>query len=157
MSWAQPLLRSCVTTGALFAPPQGVRQFFLPYRKENPVMRKNLLIVAAIAATFAASCAHTSRDRTASRSPDGGAEAMFRALDKDNDGFISRAEAQGTSHERDFDALDTNRDGKLSREEHAAAPQHANRRSAASTMSDQRATAAPGTGGPGGDGGTQRY
>ena len=118
-------------------------------------MRTDLLIVAAIAAAFGASCAHTSRDGTASRAArsDGGAEAMFRALDKDNDGFISRAEAQGTSHEREFDALDTNRDGKLSREEHAAAPEHANRRSAAGTMSDQRA-AAPGTGGPDGSGGT---
>jgi hypothetical protein len=79
---------------------------------------------------------------------------MFRALDKDNDGFISRAEAQGTPHEKDFDALDTNRDGKLSREEHAAAPQHARQRTSAAPISDQRAAAAPGTGGPGGSGGT---
>ena len=118
-------------------------------------MRTNLLIVAAIAAAFAASCAHTNRDRTASYSgpasarSDGGAETMFRALDKNRDGFISRAEAQGSPHQQDFDALDTNRDGMLSREEHAAA--HA--RSAAAPMTDQRA-AAPGTGGPGGAGGT---
>lgn len=118
-------------------------------------MRTNLLIVAAIAAAFAASCAHTNRDRSASYSStatarsDGGAETMFRALDKNKDGFISRAEAQGSPHERDFDALDTNRDGMLSREEHAAA--HA--RSSAAPMTDQRA-AAPGTGGPGGAGGS---
>jgi hypothetical protein len=74
---------------------------------------------------------------------------MFRALDKNKDGFISRAEAQGSPHERDFDALDTNRDGMLSRQEHAAA--HA--RSSAAPMTEQRA-AAPGTGGPGGAGGT---
>jgi EF hand domain-containing protein len=120
-------------------------------------MRTNLLIVAAIAAAFAASCAHTNRDRTASTSStavarsDGGAEAMFRGLDRNNDGFISRDEAQGTPHARDFDALDTNRDGRLSRAEHAAAPEHA--RSAAAPMGDQRA-AAPGTGGPGGSGGS---
>ena len=118
-------------------------------------MRTNLLIVAAIAAAFAASCTHTNRDRTTSYSggasarSDGGAETMFRALDKNKDGFISRSEAQGSPHERDFDALDTNRDGMLSREEHAAA--HA--RSSAAPMTDQRA-AAPGTGGPGGAGGS---
>lgn len=124
-------------------------------------MKTNLLIVAAIAAAFAASCAHTNRDRTASTSStavarsDGGAEAMFRGLDKNNDGFISRAEAQGTPHQRDFDALDTNRDDRLSRAEHAAAPERA--RSAAAPMGDQRA--APGTGGPGGPGGatSSRY
>ena len=118
-------------------------------------MRTNLLIVAAITAAFAASCAHVNRDRTASYSrPDGGAETMFRALDKNNDGFISRAEAQRSPHERDFDALDTNRDGMLSREEHAAA--HA--RSSTAPMTEPRA-AAPGTGGPGGAGGatSSRY
>ena len=129
-------------------------------------MKINFLMVAAIAATFTASCAQMSRDRTASRTSDmatptarsdGGAAAMFRALDKNNDGFISKAEAQGTPHEKDFDALDTNRDGRLSREEHAAGMQ-ANQKSAASPLGDQRA-AAPGTGGPGGTGGTatQRY
>ena len=113
-------------------------------------MRTNLLIVAAVTAAFAASCSHLNRDRTASYArPDGGAETMFRALDKNRDGFISRAEAQRSPHERDFDALDTNRDGMLSREEHAAA--HA--RTSAAPMPEQRA-AAPGTGGPGGAGGT---
>lgn len=118
-------------------------------------MRTNLLIVAAITAAFAASCAHINRDRTASYSgttmgrSDGGAETMFRALDKNRDGFISRAEAQRSPHEQDFDALDTNRDGMLSREEHGAA--HA--RSSAAPMGEPRA-AAPGTGGPGGAGGS---
>ena len=118
-------------------------------------MRTNLLIVAAIAAALAASCTHTSRDRTASYSGpasarmDGGAETMFRALDKNKDGFISRAEAQGSPHQGDFEALDRNRDGMLSREEHAAA--HA--RSSSAPMTEPRA-AAPGTGGPGGSGGT---
>jgi hypothetical protein len=133
---------------------QNLREFF-PQSEGELLMRTNLLIVAAIAAAFAASCAHTNRDRSASYSgtatarSDGGAETMFRALDKNKDGFISRAEAQGSPHERDFDALDANRDGMLSREEHAAA--HA--RSSAAPMTEQRA-AAPGTGGPGGAGGT---
>src|SRR5262252_727398 len=56
---------------------------------------------------------------------DGGAEAMFNALDKDKDGYLSRAEVKGTPHDKDFDKLDKNGDGKLSREEHAAAPEHA--------------------------------
>ena len=59
----------------------------------------------------------------ASRS-DGGAEAMFKSLDKDGDGYISKDEAKGTPHEKDFTKLDKNGDGKLSRGEHAAAPEH---------------------------------
>ena len=55
---------------------------------------------------------------------DGGAEAMFKALDKNNDGFMSKEEVKGTPHDKDFSKLDKNNDGKLSREEHAAAPEH---------------------------------
>jgi hypothetical protein len=56
---------------------------------------------------------------------DSGAEKMFKALDKNQDGSISKEEAKGTPHDKDFTSLDKNRDGKLSREEHAAAPEHA--------------------------------
>ncbi|SRR5258708_4241703 len=38
----------------------------------------------------------------------------FQALDENEDGFISRDEAQGTYLERPFDALDANHDGQLS-------------------------------------------
>src|SRR2546428_8906294 len=58
---------------------------------------------------------------TASASASSDAEQMFKDLDKNKDGFISREEAKGSPHEKDFDKLDKNGDGKLSREEHAAA------------------------------------
>jgi hypothetical protein len=63
---------------------------------------------------------------------DGGAEAMFKALDKNTDGSISKDEAKGTPHDKDFAKLDKNRDGKLSRQEHAAAPEHAGAASSSS-------------------------
>ena len=53
---------------------------------------------------------------TARRAPDGSEkEAMFRYLDIDGDGFVSKAEAAG--HEQvtvGFDRADRNHDGKLS-------------------------------------------
>jgi Ca2+-binding EF-hand superfamily protein len=55
---------------------------------------------------------------------------MFKALDKDKDGSVSKAEAKGTPHDKDFAKLDKNNDGKLSREEHAAAPEHAGSKAA---------------------------
>jgi hypothetical protein len=65
---------------------------------------------------------------------------MFKALDKNNDGFISREEAKGSPHEKDFDKLDKNGDGKLSREEHAAA--HEAQASTGGTKSDSGSAAA---------------
>ena len=64
-----------------------------------------------------------------------GAESMFKSMDKNKDGSISREEAKGTPHEKDFSALDKNHDGKLSREEHAAAPEHAGDKRPATTSS----------------------
>jgi hypothetical protein len=76
---------------------------------------------------------------TAAKKEDGGAEAMFKAMDKNKDGSISKDEAQGTPHSKDFATLDKNRDGKLSRQEHASAPEHAGKKDSAATGS----TAAP--------------
>jgi Ca2+-binding EF-hand superfamily protein len=47
---------------------------------------------------------------------------MFKSLDKDNDGYISRDEAKDTPYESAFSELDKDGDGKLSPSEHAAAP-----------------------------------
>jgi hypothetical protein len=86
------------------------------------------LIAAAVAATLAFPFAATAADKapsgTVSSPGASGAESMFKSLDKNNDGFISRDEVKGTPHDKDFAALDKNNDGKLSREEHAAAPEH---------------------------------
>ena len=49
---------------------------------------------------------------------------MFKSLDRNGDGFLSKEETRGTPHEKDFAALDKDGDGKLSRGEHAAAPEH---------------------------------
>jgi Ca2+-binding EF-hand superfamily protein len=93
------------------------------------------LIAAAAAAAFTALPAHAAGDKASSGATksDGGAEAMFKAMDKNKDGSISKDEAKGTPHDKDFAKLDKNSDGKLSREEHAAAPEHAAKASAGTT------------------------
>jgi hypothetical protein len=101
-------------------------------------MRNNLIVAAAVAALSLPLAALAAGDKkpdtaagtgstagaTASRASDGGAEAMFKSLDKNNDGSLTKEETAGTPHEKDFTRLDTNKDGKLSRAEHAAAPEH---------------------------------
>ena len=104
-------------------------------------MTTKTLIAAAVFAAFALPLAATAADDKASSGAtksDGGAEAMFKALDKDNDGFMSKEEAKGTPHDKDFSTLDKNGDGKLSREEHAAAPEHAKAASGASASDSKQ-------------------
>ena len=54
---------------------------------------------------------------TASASASSDAEQMFKDLDKNKDGFISREEAKGSPHEQEFTKLDKNGDGRLSFDE----------------------------------------
>ena len=117
------------------------------------------LIAAAVAAAFAlpfsasaagdkADKAASSGDKAASSSDkaaasgatksDGGAEAMFKSLDKNKDGFMSKEEVKGTPHDKDFSSLDKNKDGKLSRQEHAAAPEHAGKAGTGASASENK-------------------
>lgn len=110
-------------------------------------MQPKSLIAAVLAAAFAFPLAataggdKTSKDKTASTqsgatngaAADGGADAMFKAMDKNSDGIVTREEAMGTPHHAQFAQLDKDGDGKLSREEHAAAPEHARGASSAGT------------------------
>ena len=113
-------------------------------------MQRKSLFAAVLAAAFAfplAANAGTDKMKSASANGanDGGAEAMFKSLDKNGDGFISKAEAKGTPHDAQFATLDSNGDGKLSRAEHAAAPDHANAAKAANAQSSAPTSAANAT------------
>lgn len=104
-------------------------------------MNLKILAAAAVAAAFAfpAMAADDKAKASAGATKaDGGAEAMFKALDKNKDGNLSRDEVKGTPHDKDFATLDKNKDGKLTRQEHASAPEHAAKKGAAAG-----ATAAP--------------
>ena len=101
-------------------------------------MQRKPLIAAVIAAAFAFPLAANAggtdkhagaKQASANGANDGGAAAMFKSMDKNGDGFISKEEAKGSPHEAQFASLDKNRDGKLSQAEHASAPEHANARS----------------------------
>lgn len=101
--------------------------------------RKSLVAALAAAAlafplaTVAGGTGKHTGDKTASAAGanDGGAEAMFKSMDKDGDGFIGKEEAAGSPHAADFASLDKNGDGKLSREEHSDAKEHVAARSKA--------------------------
>jgi Ca2+-binding EF-hand superfamily protein len=96
---------------------------------------KALIAIAAAAALALPFAAQAQADKGKS---DGGAEAMFKALDKDKDGSLTREEVKGTPHDKDFAQLDKNKDGKLSREEHAAAPEHSGKAAAGATGGDAK-------------------
>ena len=92
-------------------------------------MQRKSLFAAVIAAVFAFPlAANAGNDKAtgakSASASDGGAEAMFKSMDKNGDGVISKDEAMGSPHEAEFAKLDKNGDGKLTRAEHAAAPGH---------------------------------
>ncbi|HWI15964.1 MAG TPA: EF-hand domain-containing protein [Burkholderiales bacterium] len=92
-------------------------------------MRMTYLIAASAALALAMPfTARAAGDKTAADNV--GAEKMFKSLDKNNDGSLSRDEVKGTPHDKDFATLDKNHDGKLSRDEHAAAPEHSGKSAA---------------------------
>jgi EF hand domain-containing protein len=103
-------------------------------------MNRKTLIALSVGAAFALPLtASAGGDKAASgATQNSGAEQMFKALDKNKDGFVSRDEAKGTPHAKDFDKLDKNHDGKLSRAEHAAAQEHANEKAASGSTSNKR-------------------
>ena len=103
---------------------------------------KSLIAVATALTMPLAAMAAGEESPSSAASPSGasGAENMFKSMDKNNDGSISREEAKGTPHEKDFSMLDKNNDGKLSREEHAAAPEHSGEKRPATTSSSTPAT-----------------
>jgi Ca2+-binding EF-hand superfamily protein len=82
-------------------------------------MNLKSLIATLIATALAGSLAYAGGDTKSN------AEAMFKTMDKNKDGFVSQDEAKGTPHEKDFPSLDKDADGKLSRQEHAVAHEQA--------------------------------
>jgi len=102
-------------------------------------MKRRTLISLSIAAALALPLsAQAGGDKASQGASASGAEQMFKALDKNKDGFISRDEAKGTPHDKDFARLDKNHDGKLSRAEHASAPEHANDKAASGSTSNKK-------------------
>jgi hypothetical protein len=109
--------------------------------------------VIAFAATLALAFPFAAQGQADKGKSDGGAEAMFKALDKDKDGSLTKEEVKGTPHEKDFAQLDKNKDDKLSREEHAAAPEHSGKAAAGATGGG--AAGASGSGAAGKSGGSK--
>ena len=102
-------------------------------------MERKTLIALSIGAVFALPLSgYAGGDKASQGASASGAESMFKALDKNKDGFITREEAKGTPHAKDFDKLDKNHDGKLSRAEHAAALEHASDKAASGSTSNKR-------------------
>jgi Ca2+-binding EF-hand superfamily protein len=102
-------------------------------------MNRKTLIALSVGAAFALPLtAQAGGDKASQGASASGAEQMFKSLDKNKDGYISRDEAKGTPHEKSFAKLDKNNDGKLSRAEHAAAQEHANDKAASGSTSNKK-------------------
>ena len=109
-------------------------------------MTLKTLIAAAVAAAFAWPLAAGADDKTSTGASAGSDKSAAKASTSD------KASAGATKNdggaEAMFKALDKNGDGKLSREEHAAAPEHAGKAksgSAAGASSSTEATTSGGT------------
>ena len=89
-------------------------------------MRLKTLVAVAVATAFAVPLLTQAQSGKASSGTSAGATAprsgvgTFQNLDKNKDGYISRAEAGDMPYDK-FKRLDKDRDGKLSRSEYAAA------------------------------------
>ena len=83
-------------------------------------MKKLAIMGAALA--LAAGTAYAEKGAIEKQQDKGGAlnnETSFRVMDKNNDGYLSRAEAAGNPDlAKRFAEADTNKDGKLSRMEY---------------------------------------
>ena len=76
---------------------------------------KLLLLGATLALAVGAASADNHTARAKDREPG------FNALDKNNDGYISRSEASGNPYvKKEFKSADSNGDGRLSRAEYLA-------------------------------------
>jgi len=85
------------------------------------VQFKYMIGVAAIAALSATSFVRAAdNDSSTASGASSDANSEFSKLDKNKDGYISRAEAKGSDHEKHFSKYDKNRDGKLSKREFSA-------------------------------------
>ena len=117
-------------------------------------MQRNTLLAALVAAAFAFPLAANAggKDKQATSANggnDGGAAAMFKSMDKNGDGFISKDEAKGSPHDADFASLDKDGDGKLSPEEHYNAKEHVAARNKAGNTGAAASSTSGSTSGPG--------
>lgn len=85
-------------------------------------MKAHISLCIAATVAFAAGCSSIAPDAAAG-GPPAGAARVFRQLDANGDGFVSRQEAMRNDNvARSFDAADRNGDGKLDREEFSTLP-----------------------------------
>ena len=82
------------------------------------------IIAMAVAGAFATSFAYAegskAKSTSAGSSAPSSSTALFKDLDKNHDGSLSKEEAKGAPWAKDFAKLDKNHDGKLSQQEYAA-------------------------------------